>query len=250
MKIYATMLMLIVATNAKASFEEPSCLQRNIDFWEAIYTKYDADTALVFEPDSMNIIEIVRGLPEDPAKRRTAIKRIKKNHDSEDARIQTGISSKFLEGLDGYVRYRKIVLKELKKRHLPLEIVALPHVESSYNPLAKSKVGAMGMWQVMPATAKLMGFNAKRLNEPVYNTMVGLSILENNFNTLHSWPLAITAYNHGLYGIERAVKMTGSTDICQIISKYDGPRFGVSSKNFYASFLAVLRILRTKGLLQ
>ena len=239
----------LTSTSASAAFNEPTCLKKNVDFWEAVYTNYTEDTAIVFETESMDVVALVHDIPLDPKARRRAIKQIKASYRDTDVRVQTGIKTRFAEGLERYVKYRNAVYAELKSQRLPLEIAALPHVESSYNPLARSKVGARGMWQIMPATAKMLGFSPKRLHEPAYSTKVGLSILSINFESLRSWPLAITAYNHGLNGVQRAVRETGSTDICQIIANYDGPRFGVSSRNFYASFLAVLRILKSRGLM-
>ena len=239
---------LLLSSRAFASFDEPECLKGNVDFWEAVYTQYDEDMAIVFETDSMDVVKIVTQLPAEPKARKRALKAIRSAYGDADVRVQTGIKTRFAEGLERYAKYRNVVYAELRKQRLPLEIAALPHVESSYNPLARSKVGARGMWQVMPATARLMGFSPKRLHEPAYSTRVGVSILSTNFETLRSWPLAITAYNHGLNGVQRAVRETGSTDICRIIASYDGPRFGVSSRNFYASFLAVLRILKARGL--
>jgi membrane-bound lytic murein transglycosylase D len=54
--------------------------------------------------------------------------------------------------------------------------------------------------------------------------------------------LAITAYNHGEAGMQRAVRKMGSTDIVRIINGYDGRSFGFASRNFYAQFLAARRI--------
>jgi membrane-bound lytic murein transglycosylase D len=142
-----------------------------------------------------------------------------------------------------------MVVKNIKAKGLPSELQVLPHVESGYNPKARSKVGAVGMWQVMPGTAKMYGFDSKKLANPGYNTEVGLHVLLEKYKALKSWPLAITAYNHGLRGVQRAVEKTGSRDICQIIDRYDGPHFGVSSRNFYASFLAAVRVLKERKVL-
>src|SRR6185295_9251151 len=63
-----------------------------------------------------------------------------------------------------------------------------------------------------------------------------------NYEVLGTWPLAITAYNHGRAGIARAVRETGTTDIGQIVHRYRGPLFGFASRNFYAEFLAALAV--------
>jgi membrane-bound lytic murein transglycosylase D len=66
--------------------------------------------------------------------------------------------------------------------------------------------------------------------------------LQHNYSVLQSWPLAITAYNHGLSGVRRAVRQTGTKDLDQIIRDYESPSFGFASRNFYAAFLAALDV--------
>jgi len=68
--------------------------------------------------------------------------------------------------------------------------------------------------------------------------------LKHSYEELNSWPLAVTSYNHGLAGIVRAVKQTGSKDLGVIIRKYNGRTFGFASSNFYCEFLAALEVDR------
>jgi membrane-bound lytic murein transglycosylase D len=65
-----------------------------------------------------------------------------------------------------------------------------------------------------------------------------------NYKILGSWPLAITAYNHGVGGIRKATAAVGTSDITTLINKYDGPNFGFASKNFYTGFLGLLATLK------
>jgi membrane-bound lytic murein transglycosylase D len=53
----------------------------------------------------------------------------------------------------------------------------------------------------------------------------------------------VTAYNHGLYGVKKAMRISGSRDIEKIIEHYSSPTFGFASQNFYAEFMAVLYII-------
>jgi membrane-bound lytic murein transglycosylase D len=59
---------------------------------------------------------------------------------------------------------------------------------------------------------------------------------------LGSWPLAVMGYNHGPGGIARAVRQLGTTDVQEIVLRYDGPRFKFASRNFYPEFLAALDV--------
>jgi membrane-bound lytic murein transglycosylase D len=70
------------------------------------------------------------------------------------------------------------------------------------------------------------------------STIAAAKLLRQNFEKTRSWPLALTAYNHGLNGVLRAVRITGSRDLCEIIERYNSPSFRFASSNFYAQFLA------------
>jgi Transglycosylase SLT domain len=161
-----------------------------------------------------------------------------------DLRVQKGVWEQVVR--DGSERARKYlphVRAELKKRNMPLELAYLPFVESGYNPQATSKVGARGMWQVMPATSRLYGIkNKKLLNDPKISTTVALNILQDNYNKLGSWDFALTAYNHGTAGVKRAVSETLASNVCEVNTRYKGPRYKFASSNFYAQFLAIKQI--------
>jgi membrane-bound lytic murein transglycosylase D len=62
--------------------------------------------------------------------------------------------------------------------------------------------------------------------------------LEENYEALRSWPLAITAYNHGRAGMKRAVRRVGTRDLGEIVDRYRSRTFGFASRNFYAEFVA------------
>jgi membrane-bound lytic murein transglycosylase D len=67
-------------------------------------------------------------------------------------------------------------------------------------------------------------------------------LLRSNYDSLASWPLAITAYNHGVGGMKRAVSKLGTDDISVVIAKYKSRTFGFASRNFYTEFLAALDV--------
>ena len=72
-------------------------------------------------------------------------------------RCQSGNRDRFLKALDRYAVYGKLVRQTLDRAGLPSDITYLPFVESLYNPAAYSRVGAAGLWQIMPGTAKGLG---------------------------------------------------------------------------------------------
>src|SRR5438552_2830413 len=78
--------------------------------------------------------------------------------------------------------------------------------------------------------------------DPAKATRAAAKLLHDNYNALGSWPLAITAYNHGRAGMMRAQSEVGSSDITKVIDEYRGPLFGYASMNFYSEFLAAVDV--------
>ena len=128
---------------------------------------------------------------------------------------------------------------------MPRGLAALPHVESSFNPDAYSSVGAAGIWQFTRSTGRRylhIDYVVDERMDPFAATVAAAQLLEHNHQLTGTWPLALTAYNHGAAGVRRAAKQIGTTDIAPIVRKYKGRSFGFASRNFYVSFLAALEI--------
>jgi membrane-bound lytic murein transglycosylase D len=160
-------------------------------------------------------------------------------------RSQTGLRERFAAGVEVSRRYLPEMEAIFRREGLPIELTRLPLVESCFNVRAYSKVGAAGIWQFMPSTAR----SYMRLNravderrDPVISTKAAAEHLHRNYEVLRSWPLAITAYNHGRAGIANAVATVGSSDLMEIIRHYHGPAFKFASRNFYAEFLAAVEV--------
>jgi membrane-bound lytic murein transglycosylase D len=80
--------------------------------------------------------------------------------------------------------------------------------------------------------------------DPIQAARAAARLLRQNYDRLGTWPLAITAYNHGPYGMMNAVRVMGTRDIEKIVKGYDGRGFGFASRNFYTEFLAALDVRR------
>jgi membrane-bound lytic murein transglycosylase D len=94
---------------------------------------------------------------------------------------------------------------------LPVELVWLAEVESSFNPLAKSPAGARGLFQLMPATARSLGLKTFPVDERIYaakNTRAAARLLGMLYKRFGSWPLALAAYNAGEGRVAAALKKT------------------------------------------
>jgi len=163
----------------------------------------------------------------------------------ESVRFQLGQADRFREGIVRSGIWETHIAETFARMGLPPELAALPHVESSFTPTAYSKVGAAGLWQFMPGTARLYMRVDDVLDErmdPFRATEAAGKLLLYNYRVLGSWPLAITAYNHGAAGMRRARDTLGTDDFAIIARQYKGRAFGFASRNFYPSFLAALTI--------
>ncbi len=166
---------------------------------------------------------------------------------ADEVRFQLGQADRFREGLIRAGAWETHIAETLANLGLPAELAVLPHVESSFNPAAYSKVGAAGLWQFMRSTGRrYMRIDSAvddRL-DPFRSTEAAAQLLSYNYRLLGSWPLALTAYNHGAEGVRRAKETLGTDDIVRIVRNYKGRTFGFASRNFYVSFLAALEVDR------
>jgi membrane-bound lytic murein transglycosylase D len=166
---------------------------------------------------------------------------------TDDIRFQLGQSNRFKAGLIRSGAWQQDIARALRDEGLPPQLAALPLVESSYNPRAYSKVGAAGLWQFMPSTGRRFMRIDRAVDDrmdPFRATEAAAQLLAYNHRILGTWPLALTAYNHGVEGMRRAVETLGTTDIVTIVRNYQSRTFGFASRNFYVSFLAALKIER------
>lgn len=162
-----------------------------------------------------------------------------------NVRAQVGMRETFRESLIRSGLYIDHMRRIFRQMGLPEELTILPHVESGFRVRAFSAAGAAGIWQFTRGTGRLflrIDYAVDERLDPILSTFAAARLLKKNFQELGNWPLAVTAYNHGLEGVRRAVERTGTRDILQIINRYRGRGFGFASKNFYAEFLAALHI--------
>lgn len=160
---------------------------------------------------------------------------------------QAGLRSLYQDGLQRSGRYLTEIKSIFRGYGLPEDLAYLPHVESAFNYRAYSKAGAAGVWQFTNST----GRNYLRINygideryDPLKATDAAARLLRHNYEELGSWPLAITAYNHGANGMMRAKTQLQTSDLDQIVQQYDGRAFGFASKNFYAEFIAAVQVAK------
>lgn len=109
--------------------------------------------------------------------------------------------------------YFPLFEKELDAKDIPLEIKYLAIVESALNPLAKSRVGATGLWQFMFQTGKLYGLELNSYvddrSDPVKSTVAATRYLSDMYQIFGDWDLVLAAYNSGPGNVNKAIRRSG-----------------------------------------
>ena len=162
---------------------------------------------------------------------------------AKNLRRQKGARESFSAGVGRSLRYINDFKMIFREEGLPEELAYLPHVESAFRWNARSGVGAVGMWQFMPATGRKYLVVDPAVDErldPYTAARAAARYLKMAYENLGNWPLAITSYNHGVDGILNAAHEVRSYDLTTIVENYDGPLFGFAGRNFYPEFLAAI----------
>ena len=272
-------------TLSNYNFKTPPGLIDQVNFWKKIYSEYTTQHVVIHDMNDLGIVyEVVylgkkhlsrrakeRKLDKIKAKYKRILRRIaktknksklkgeefriyqlvKKNHYKASRRIrgQWGLKDRFKEGIERSGFYMDEIKRILRKYNLPKELSVLPHVESSFQLRAYSSAGAAGIWQFTRSTGRLfmrVGYDVDERRDPILATYGAAKLLKKNYEVVGSWPLAITAYNHGLRGMQRAKKRHG-TNIVKIIENYRSRTFGFASRNFYPEFLAALHVVKNQN---
>ncbi|NDV78993.1 LysM peptidoglycan-binding domain-containing protein [Dysgonomonas sp. 511] len=101
----------------------------------------------------------------------------------------------------------------LDKAGLPLELKYLPVIESALNPIARSRVGATGLWQFMAPTGKMYDLEVNSLvderRDPHKSTEAAARYLKDLYNIYKDWNLVIAAYNCGPGNVNKAMRRSG-----------------------------------------
>jgi len=269
-----------VHTLGEYGFSVSPDIKTQVEFWKKIYSEYTTSYAVIHDSRNLDIIYEVVYLGDKTLSRRVRDRKLKKVknkyksilrrlaskknktimtgdekrvHDmvkggfyraAKSIRSQIGQKDRFERGMYRSGKYIKQIREIFNDYGLPVELSALPHVESSFHEGAYSSAGAAGIWQFTRGTGRLfmrVRYDVDERRDPIFSTHAAAKLLKSNFKRLQSWPLAITAYNHGTQGMHRAKRKFGD-NLGTIIKKYKSRTFGFASRNFYAEFLAALHV--------
>jgi len=164
---------------------------------------------------------------------------------SDRVRCQMGLRDRFQKSIVRSGAYIDEIKRIFRSHSLPEDLAYLPHVESSFNPRAYSKAGAAGIWQFTLSTGKKfmeVGYTVDERWDPIRSSRAAARFLKESYEILGHWPLALTAYNHGVSGMIRAKKAKGGYE--DIFREYRSRSFRFASRNFYSEFLAACEVAK------
>jgi membrane-bound lytic murein transglycosylase D len=168
--------------------------------------------------------------------------------------IQATYPKSFQAALNRSAKFIPYIKEQLRKAGLPEDLVWLAMVESQFTPRINSRVGAGGMWQFMPSTGRRFGLERDHYMDQRYDwkkaTQAAIQYLSELYEIFgESWPLAVSAYNRGEYGFERAIAMNGGQrDLWKLLDTPPASRsIPRETKKFYAKLLASVIIANNPG---
>ena len=139
--------------------------------------------------------------------------------------------------------YFPLFEQTLDQNDLPLEFKYLSIVESALNPVAKSRVGATGLWQFMLQTGKLYNLKVNSYvderRDPVKSTQAACEYFKNMYSIYHDWLLVIASYNCGAGNVNKAIARSGGKRNFWEISRY----LPAETRGYVPAFIAVTYLM-------
>src|ERR1700722_1068741 len=113
-------------------------------------------------------------------------------------------------------RWQAMMRRALRKKSLPEDLIWVATVESGFEPVARSPVGALGLWQFMPETGKIYGLTIDRWLDQRLSASLETDAAADFLADLHrrfgSWDLALAGYNMGYAGLSSVVHRYNTND--------------------------------------
>lgn len=165
--------------------------------------------------------------------------------------IQELYPRNFQGGLDRSYLYLPYIREEFRKAGLPQDLVWLAMVESQFTPKIVSPAGAGGMWQFMKSTGRRYGLRSDSYVDERYDwrksTRAAIAYLTDLYHMFGgNWSLAVTAYNMGERGLEKAIAANGGeTDLWKLMETPPAAhRMQRETKKFYPKLIASIIVAK------
>jgi membrane-bound lytic murein transglycosylase D len=255
-------------------------IESNVKFWTKVYSEYSTAQGVLHDSQNLDIIyevvELRRGAKTINEKRIqkaknkyiTILRKLTQNPTGSDIetrrvaalfgkhanpatfqkaiyriRCQIGQKDSFRNGIIRSGAFLDQIKNIFLSYGLPLDLIYLTHVESSFNLKAYSKLGAAGIWQFVREAGKnfmTIGYAIDERWDPIRSSEAAAQLLKHSYEKFGNWPLAITAYNHGISGMLSATWTQGGYE--EIFNHYKSKVFRFASRNYYSEFLAAREV--------
>lgn len=264
---------------------------KNVKFWRDIYSYYDSNNILIHSKiDISNVFKVVNLNKLYQNEKNEIVAEIKKNRLIEKQlnlvkknlqncgrkltcpynlnenfsvkkvlktlRTQTGQLDILKKGLGRFELFRSTIMSIIKETNADINWIAVPFLESSFNPKAISKVGATGAWQIMHSVGRKMmpiNRNVDTRKNPIISAYTGLKILRENRLITKNNDISVIAYNSGLrnyFKLKRKLKKRKITTAEYLsTSKKISKSFSFASENFLMEFHAMKEFLKKYGVI-
>ncbi|WP_245189492.1 lytic transglycosylase domain-containing protein [Lunatimonas salinarum] len=140
--------------------------------------------------------------------------------------------------------YFPLFEEKLRQKDMPEDIKFLAVIESGLNPKARSRVGAMGLWQFMPGTGREYQLYVNQYiddrQDPIKSTEAALKYLKNLHRRYGDWELAMAAYNCGPGNVNKAIRRSGGKRTFWEIYRFL-PR---ETRSYIPQFQAIMYVMR------
>lgn len=246
------------------TFSVPPPLKNEVNFWIKIYTQYTTTQGLFHKAGDIDSIlgeidltDVYLNPKWGPIRRELEAKIVIERQrkfiarkfgikDPKTVRLQMGLKDRMKKAIFESGKYLPMMEQIFEENNIPKELTRVVFVESSFNTEARSKVGASGLWQIMPNVGRKYKYIHKsydKRDHPKYATKLAADIFKQNYRILSSWPLAVTSYNFGVGSMMKVRKKMGITEANKIFASENVKKhIGFASRNFYATFLAALHV--------
>jgi len=255
-------------------------IEPNVKFWTKVYSEYSTAQGVIHDSQNLNIIyEVVelktgaktineKRIQKAKDKYKTILRKLAQNPSVSDVetrrvaalfgknanratfqnaicqiRCQIGQKDSFRNGIIRSGAFMDQIKDIFLSYGLPEDLVYLPHVESSFNLKAYSKFGAAGIWQFVREAGKrfmTVDYAIDERWDPIRSSEAAAQLLKHSYEKFGNWPIAITAYNHGISGMLSATWTKGGYE--EIFNHYKSNLFQFASRNYYSEFLAAREV--------
>ena len=152
----------------------------------------------------------------------------------------------FTNYLDNSYFFIFFIMQELEKKSLPIEFALLPFIESSYDPFSISSSGAVGLWQIMPPTANLLGLKKdwwiEERHDPFKSSLAAINYIDYLYKRFdNNLYFALIAYNAGPTFTQKTINKIGRRNAEK---NYKQLRLPSQTQNYVPKFLALLELIK------